>query len=118
VNDGPYSAGTLHTTFLAALLLATVNSVAGKSSTLPRPREYGAIILAWTLFGLVAGLGRQATRWANSLSLAVLITLLVGGSGVAISSWLSSVAKGLAGSNAAASGAATGPSSQGGGQTV
>lgn len=96
-QGGPYSAGTLHTTFLAAVAIATLGAVVVKGSSLPKPREYAAIFLAWFLLGIVSGFGRTATRWANTTSVLIVVVLLTQDAGARAVQWLSDTAAGLVG---------------------
>ena len=66
----------LATTFFAMLLVDTIGAVDpfGGKVYLPSPRQYLATFLLWTIFGIGAGFGPNASRYVGRLSVVVLMT--------------------------------------------
>ncbi len=87
----------LGATFLVSVAAATIGTTQGGDGDhhLPSPRRYGAIVLAWFLFGLAAELGGQVARFTGALAALVTLTMLMGTAGKRAIAWLGGTAASL-----------------------
>lgn len=87
----------LGATFLVSVAAATIGTTQGSDGDhhLPSPRRYGAIVLAWFLFGLAAELGGQVARFTGALAALVTLTMLMGTAGKRAIGWLGGAAASL-----------------------
>lgn len=89
----------LETSFWIMILVQTIGSIdmpGYGQRKLPSPRQYVAIIVAWVVLMLVAGIGQQARRAATSVGwLLVLTGFVVGPFGKRVVSLFSSISTNL-----------------------
>lgn len=87
---------SLETSLWAAMILQTLGAVDAPGSgprKLPAPRAYAAIFIVWTVLGFVADSSAAAARAARTAAwVTVLATLVLGGAGQRLASFLQNVA--------------------------